>query len=319
MHSDDSAHRRADSEVVEPQHTRHTGAVPGPTVSERALPWVVRAAWVGVLLSGGRAIDDATGSDATVAWLAFVGWVAGVAALAVHAVVTLTATRVVVPVSVVAAVVTWASGASAVNGAVFTGAALVATVVALSSDFGRVFVQSSAYGDEDRYLLRPPLAYLMVAVLAWSLWAAATVGAGVAVATGHVVTSVVLLVVVAAGAVLGFPRWHLLARRWIVLVPAGVVVHDHLVLAETLMVRRADLARLGLAPAGTDAADLTGPATGHAIEIRTHTAVTALLGITPDHPGGQAIHLTGCLVAPGRPGRVLEAAERRRFPVGAIS
>lgn len=272
-----------------------------------------------VLLAGGRALDAAVGDEALVTWLAFAGWVAGVASLAVPAVVTLTASRVVVPLAFVAAVVTWFGGAGTVDGATFTGAAALATVIVLSSEFGRCFVQASAYGDEDRHLVRPPLGYAMVAMLAWALWAAVVTLAAVAAASGRTVTAIVLLAVGALGVVLGFPRWHVLARRWIVLVPAGVVVHDHLVLAETLMIRRTELSRLGLAPAGTDAADFTGPAAGHAVEIRTHEPVTALIGAVPGRRAGQAIHLTGCLVAPTRPGRMLAAAQRRRFPVGPIA
>jgi hypothetical protein len=100
-----------------------------------------------------------------------------------------------------------------------------------------------------------------------------------------------------------------------VLVPAGLVLHDPVVLGETLMIRRSDVARVGLAPAGTEAADLTGPATGHAIEVGTTVAVTALLAPTRQQPRGRAIHLTAFLASPTRPGRTLHAARERRFPL----
>jgi hypothetical protein len=95
-----------------------------------------------------------------------------------------------------------------------------------------------------------------------------------------------------------------------------LVIHDHLVLAETLMLRRAEIGRLHLAPAGTEAADLTGPAAGHAIEILTTESVTAIRAATPAKPTGTAIHLTACLVSPTRPGAALAAAGARRLPVG---
>ena len=63
------------------------------------------------------------------------------------------------------------------------------------------------------------------------------------------------------------PRFNALSRRWLVLVPAGVVVHDQVVLAETLMVSRSDVVGIELALAGTEAADFTGPAAGHAVEV----------------------------------------------------
>ena len=99
-------------------------------------------------------------------------------------------------------------------------------------------------------------------------------------------------------------------------VPVGLVIHDQLVLAETLMLRRQEIAGVRLAPGDTQAADLTGPAAGHAVEISTVEPVTALFAATPKQPRGTAIHLTACLVSPTRPGLALSAAAARRLPVG---
>lgn len=287
------------------------------------VPWALRAAWVAVLLVGGAALDGALdgveGTDATVVrWVALVGWVVGVAAMAVPAASTLTATRLVVPLSVPVAVVVWLAGADTAVAATFVGVASLTALIAASSELGRGFVQASAYGEEDRHLLRPPIAYLAVATLMWLIWATAAIGATVAAAHGAWPWAVVVGAVAVAGAVLGFPRWHRLSRRWLVLVPVGIVIHDHIVLGETLMLRRQEIARLGLAPAGTDAADFTGPTSGYAVEIRTNEPVTAIVAMVPGMPSGGAIHLTACLVAPSRPGRFLAASAARRFPVGPI-
>ena len=289
----------------------------------RAVPWLLRLVWIAVLVAGGAALDDAlagAGDTAATAtrWLALGGWVLGVAAMAIPAPVTLTLTRDVVPASVVVAGVTWVAGADVAPGALFVGLTVLASVVAGSSALGRAFVQASAYGAEDRHLLRPPLPYLLVAVLAWALWAAAVVVTGVAAAQGSVWIAIVAGTIALVGGALGLPRWNRLARRFLVIVPAGLVVHDHVVLAETLMFRRQEIARLGLALAGTDAADFTGPAPGHAVEIRTAESVTALVSMVPGAPRGGAIHLTACLVAPTRPGQFLASAAARRLPVGAL-
>jgi hypothetical protein len=297
-----------------------------PVGSERidqAMPWVLRALWIAVLVTGGRALDGALADAGSTAgevarWLGLAGWVIGVAAMAVPAVVTLTATRVLVPLTIPLAVAIWIGGATTTDGGIFLAAASLATVVALTSPVGRGFVQASAYGDEDRHLLRPPLPYLLVAGLAWAIWATVIVVAAVATAAGRPIVAACSGALGLVGLALGFTRWHRLTRRWIVIVPVGIVLHDHLVLAETLMLRRQEIARLGLAPSGTDAADLTGPAPGHAIEIRTTEPVTVLLGLGHGRTPGSAIHLTGCLVAPTRPGQVLAAAATRRLPVGAV-
>ncbi len=100
------------------------------------------------------------------------------------------------------------------------------------------------------------------------------------------------------------------------LVPAGVVLHDPVVLADTVSLRSAQIARIRLAPEDTDAADLTGPASGYAVEVQTTESITAVFAFTPSEPNGRAIHLTGFLVCPSRPGSALAAAARRGLPVG---
>lgn len=292
-----------------------------PTPSERWAPWVLRAVWVVVVWAGGAAIDGATAdrSDAVRAvatWGAGALWVVGVAAMAIPAVVSLTAVRAVVPLAVPSAVVAWLGGADAVDGALFAGAAAVAAVVAFAADLGRAFVQASAYGDEQRYPLRPPFAYLVASTVTWVIWTGCVLAGPLLLADRAWIAGVALTLLAAGGAVWAWPRWHKLSRRWLVLVPVGVVVHDHVVLAETLMLRRQELSGMRLAPAGTEAADMTGPAAGHAIEVLTHEPVTAIFAATPKEPRGRVIHLTGCLVSPSRPGRVLAAARERRLPVG---
>lgn len=302
---------------------RQTDGVDSAPAIERVLPWLLRVVWIGVLLAGGQALDDAL-ADATdvttgiVQWGVFAIWVAGALAMAVPAVATLTATRVIVPLVTPVAVACALGGADLADVLPLAAVGLLATVVALTGELGRLFVQASAYGDEDRHVLRPPAAYLAIAVLAWVLWSVALTLTGAAVSQERWIVAAIAGLVTIGGAVLGAPRWHRLSRRWLVLVPVGMVVHDQLVLAETLMLRRQEIGAVGLAPAGTDAADLTGPATGHAIEVRTTESVTALRAATPAAPRGTAVHLTGFIISPTRPGRVLAAAARRRLPVGAV-
>lgn len=285
-----------------------------PDSAERLVPWLLRLLWLLTGLAGSAALDGAlgTGAGATAARIALgAGWVGGVAAMTVPAVRSLTAVRVIVPLAVPAAVAMWIGGADDVDAVLALATSAIATVVACSAELGRAFVQASAYGAEDRHPLRPPAAYLAAAIASWVLAAAGlTIGLSL-VAASRWTAGVPVAAVGAAVAIWSVPRWHRLSRRWLVVVPIGLVLHDHLVLAETLMLRRHEIAGLALAPADTEAADLTGPAGGHAIEIRTTSPVTAVYAGTPRGPGGRAIHLTACLVAPSRPGRALAAAGRR--------
>jgi hypothetical protein len=288
---------------------------------ERAMPWVLRAVWIGVLVAGGAAIDEATASSAdsfgdAVRYASLAAWFAGVCAMALPAVVSLTAVRLIVPLGVPAAVVALVAGADATSGIIFLVLAVLACVVAFSALLGRVFVQASAYGEEDRHLLRPPAAYVLAAGISWAVWAALSIGAVLLLADRRWIIGAVVAVAAIGVGVLGWPRWHRLSRRWFVIVPIGIVIHDQLVLAETVMLRRQEIAGIRLAPAGTEAADLTGPAAGHAVEVATHESTTVIFAATPKEPRGTAIHLRSCLVAPSRPGEALQAAARRRLPVG---
>ncbi len=288
---------------------------------ERFVPWALRGMWVVVVLLAIPAVDDACEGrpDAIheVARIAGAGlWVLGVAAMAVPAVVSLTATRILVPLAVPVSLATAFGGAGTAVAVAFVATALAATFLAASAPLGRAFVQASAYGDEDRHLLRPPQAYLAAAVLTWILWAAALLSGPLLLADRRWVWGGIVSAIAVAGAAWGWRRWHRLSRRWFVLVPTGVVVHDHVVLGETLMVRRNEVAALHLAPAGTEALDLTGPAAGHAVEVVTREPTTAILAATPKLRRGRVIHFTACLVAPTRPGQLLGAARQRRLPVG---
>lgn len=281
--------------------------------SERVLPWLLRLAWVAVAVAGAAAIDGATADrGAAVADVARYGgavvWIAGVIAMALLAVVSLTATRVIVPLALPAAGMTLTFGADLVDGMAFAVTALVAALLAASGDTGRAFVQASAYGDERRYPLRPPAAYLLASVITWALWAAVLLACPLLLAARQWILGGPLSVLAAAGLMWGWRRWHRLSRRWLVVVPAGLVIHDHLVLAETLMLRRVEIAEVRLAPAGTGALDLTGPAAGHALEIVANEPATAIMAATPRTPRGTPVHFTACLIAPSRPGRALAAA-----------
>lgn len=285
------------------------------------MPWVLRACWVSLLVVGGEAVQQSTaGRPAAVRAVATWGggaiWLTGVMALAAASVVTLTAARAIVPLAVPAMVAAWFAGASTGVGALAVGVALAGSAVVCAAEFGRAFAQASAYGHEQRYPLRPPPAYVVAAVTTWLLVAAALLAGPLLLAHRRWFVGSVLCAAAVVLAVWAWPRWHKLSRRWLVIVPVGVVIHDHLVLGETLMLRRHEVAGMRLAPADTQAFDLTGPASGHALEISTTESVTVTLAASPKEPRGRVIHLTACLVAPSRPGQALESVAERHLPVG---
>jgi hypothetical protein len=242
-------------------------------------------------------------------WL---GWIVVLTASLVPTAVSLTVVRLMSPGAVVAAFVAATRHAStvAIIGAV--AVAIVAASLAYSAEFGGVFVQGSAYGDETRFPLRPPGPLVVGPLpLGWALVATAIVSGPLLLAARSYVLGAAVSSFGAALAWIFGRRCHRLARRFLVLVPAGIVVHDHLVLSDTSMFRKSDVASVGLALDRTEAADLTGKALGKAVEIVLKDFDTVVLAGTPKKPGGTALHVLAVLVSPSRPGRMLAEAARR--------
>ena len=283
--------------------------------------WGARLAWLAVAVFGGRAIGAAAASrsDAVqvVATLgSWAGWAAGALALAVPGLVPLTALRAIVPASLVVAGVALAAGADGSSTLALAIPAAVAAVLVGGADTGRVYVQASAYGDEDRFPLRAPYGYLAATVVSWALWVGAVVSGPLLWAARAWIPAVLVTLLIVATSWLFPRRWHLLSRRWLVAVPAGLVVHDPVVLADTLMMPRAQIRGIGAADGrASGALDLTGPTPGLALEIVLTDTATVVLAPRPATPKGTAIHLAALLVAPSRPGAVLREADRRRLPV----
>jgi hypothetical protein len=283
--------------------------------------WVLRVAWVSVAtavgLALGTALQQASSTArivSSVAWWAAVGMV--VVALVVPGPLSLTVARVLVPASIPVAVIAWMAGAGAARGIGGTALAAVATVVVLSAECAEALAQGSAYGHERRFPLRTPAAILPIAIVTWLVWCAVLLAALVLVCQQRWVVGGALGALAVALTWLTLTRQHRLSNRWLVLLPAAVVVHDPLLLGETLMVPRANVTGAALATTDTQAADLSGPAAGVAVEVATRDAVTVVFPSSAEHPLGRAIHARAFLVCPSRPGRALQAMAEANLPVG---
>ena len=283
--------------------------------------WAFRAVWASLPFAAAPALAQVF-SDASRAvqlvgsaglWL---GWIVVLTASLVPTTISLTVVRLVSPCAVVAAFVSSTRHASSIAIVSAVVVAIMAVSLAYSAEFGGVFVQGSAYGDETRFPLRPPGPLVVGPLpLGWALAAAAIVsGPLLLAARSYVLGAAVTAFGVALTWIFG-RRCHRLARRFLVLVPVGIVVHDHLVLSDTSMFRKSDVASVGLALDKTEAADLTGKALGNAVEIALKDFDTVVLAGTPKKPGGTALHVLSVLVSPSRPGRVLTEAARRGHAV----
>ena len=264
---------------------------------ERIVVSVVIAAWVTIAIASPwqTIADDASRSVSWVlltwGWLL---WTSVAASLLVPSPTSLTIVRIVVPLSVVVSI------AASQPLAIFCS--VVALIVCASPVFVDAMVQGGAYGDESRFALRTPLPYVVPAIIAWLLYTAALIGGSLLLAAQQYIVGAVLVTI---GILLSrtIPqRLHRLARRWLVLVPVGIVVHDHLVLHETIMAPSAKILSVARTSDVGEAADLTGGVFGERITIALTEADKVILSkITAKALGTtEALHVKMFCIAPRR-------------------
>lgn len=288
----------------------------------RFAPWSLRAVWALLPLLAGpgfaAALDPTSGTLRATASLAlWVVWAVTLLATLVPAPPTLTLLRIVAPAAPLAA--GWAA-ATGRPSAVAAAGAVVGTVaaaaVALAPAIGRAFVNAPAYPNERRHLLRLPGPLALGPVpLAWAVTVAAPTAALLLAATGVWVGAAAALVLGGPAAFVAARSLHALTQRWLVLVPAGLVLKDAMALTEPVLFRRELVLALQPAPEGTDSLDLTLGSAGLALELLLTEKVPMTLVKAKERtsePGASA----RLLITPTRPGAVLADAAERSIRVG---
>ena len=288
--------------------------------------WGLAAMWALVPLVAGPALAEALDprrhlfrSTASVGlWLV---WAATLVATLVPRTVTLTLVRIVTPAAVVAAA--WAAAATPSLGAddaLALAITVVTAAVAFAPAVGDVFVNGSSYGDERRLPLRAPGVLLLGPIeLTWAVVVAGATAGPLLLGDGVWIVGALALVLGWTVAWWGVRSLHLLARRWLVFTPAGIVVHDQLAVVEAMLVLRNQVESLGPAPLDSPARDLTQGAPGLALELATREPVA--ISPTPvrrwrgQHPVVSE-DVTSVLFTPSRPGVVLSEAAARHYPIG---
>lgn len=181
---------------------------------------------------------------------------------------------------------------------------------------GDRMVNGLAYGSERRMTLRPPAFALLGPVqLAWLVLFAGAVIGPFLLAAGRYILGSIALVVGAIAVWLGGRVLHQLSRRWIVFVPAGFVIHDHVVPVESILLRRSIVSNLGAAvvPLAEEAVDLTGGAAGLSLEVTLDEPVVFGRRIDRQVVNTEAGRL---VFTPTLPGAVLTEARTRAIKIG---
>lgn len=286
-----------------------------------------RVVWVLLPFAAGPALADAleprSGAVRTLASVAlWLGWAGVLAASLVPSTVSLTVVRTLTPVGAVAA--TWAAVEASrslpdgvgVTTTLALASTAIASVVVMAPGIGDRFVDGSSYGPERRLPLRIPAPLLFGPLeLAWSAALAGAVTGPLLLAAERWVAGGAALVIGVPVCVLAVRSMHTLARRWVVLVPGGMVIHDPLTVTESVLMPRTMIERLAPAEADTDAFDLTQRAAGLALEVTLREPLPVSL-YTPRSRVPASATVGALLFTPTRPAAVLDAAVERRIPVG---
>ena len=263
----------------------------------RVIVAVTAVAWVALALASPwtTLANDHPGSFAvTVSVWGWMLWIAVMIALLVPSPVSLTTVRCCTPIAVV-------SGLAVVSPpAVF--ASIVALMLGFSSLFADVMVQGGAYGEEQRFALKTPVPSMLPTVIAWGVLVFSLVGGSLFVGAGRYALGGPLL---AVGLVLAtrVPRLlHRHSRRWLVIVPAGIVVHDHYVLAETFMSPRSKVEHVVVVNEAGETADFTGGVAGRRLAVSLREADKIVLSpITAKIlKTSAALHVKSFSIAPRR-------------------
>ncbi|MFM8652119.1 MAG: hypothetical protein ACKODE_07345, partial [Acidimicrobiaceae bacterium] len=193
-------------------------------MANKSFIWFLRAS-VGILPFIGAGIDNLVDNHSTnvqfaATLLAWVVWSACTFAVFFLHPITLTVTRVTTPV-IAATLIIAVFDTTQTQEIISASIGVAILLLSFNADIGNAFVQASAYGDEKRFLLRPPVALVAPVVLATSILIATTIAAPLVLAAKNLWIGLFCAIASAVGIWFFARRIHQLSRRWFVFVPAG--------------------------------------------------------------------------------------------------
>lgn len=285
--------------------------------------WILRVVWATLPLTAGPAAADVLDGWATApgllgAVVLWAAWAGGLLATFAPRPWGLTVARATAPLMTAAAVAAVADGVPVPTGSGALAAGVAAWVLVATPAFGRASANGAAYGDERRYPLKTPPALLLgVLPAAVLLVGAGTVAGPLLLADRRWVLGAVLTLAGWTAAAATVPMLHRLSRRWVVLVPAGLVVVDPLTLADPTLFPRERIRSLRPLPgprAPSDALDLRLGATVGSLAVELAEEAT-LVRAARLRVAALPCTADTLVVAPVASGALLAEAEARRLPV----
>jgi hypothetical protein len=281
--------------------------------------WTARVAWIVLPFTTGAAVGDmiepwARAPEIVAAVLLWAAWFAGLVALLTMRPWGFTTLRVVAPCAVVIAVASaWSAPWPTATLAIVS--ASCAALTALSSPIAHACAASTAYGPERRFPLRVPMSLLAGPLpLSVGIVAAGSACGPLLLANHQFVAGSVALIagVAIAGALIR--SLAALDHRWLVLVPAGLVVVDPLTFPDPVLLPREHIESLRRAPIDARARERSEILVGGPgpVLLTCREPGTFLRRSGRGHASIEADRLR---LSPLRPGLVLIAAGTHRIAV----
>jgi hypothetical protein len=210
--------------------------------------WIARIAWILLPVTMGSAIASATdgwrhASTTTFAVLLYATWAIATLALLAPRPWGFTVLRVAAFGACVLAVWTLGAGDSGTRW-IAAPHAIIAAILVVSEPVVTASTNSDAYGNERRFPLRVPPLLLLVAGIAAAVTLVGLAAGPLVIAADHLGIGIVVTLLGWALAAAALRSLHSLDRRFIVLVPAGLVVADAIVLTDPVLLVRERILRV---------------------------------------------------------------------------
>lgn len=282
---------------------------------------IMRVIWISLPLLCGPSLADSLNDfklllRTTVSISLWTFWVLILLSTLIATPISLAIIRIGAPAA--AALSLWSAleTSGSVSGIIGLAASAIAACVALSAPLGDRFSDGASYGDERRFLLRAPgPVLLLLGPLAWlTSVAGLTVGPILLLNKNFLLGSLISLC--------GFPLAALasnaiyqLGKRWLVLVPAGILLHDHLSVGDPTLIPRNQLANFSPAKVETNALDLSQNSFGLSLEIQCLTPLSMMLRTGTRKTTNETSIVESFLINPVRPNVLLAEAQKRGLRV----
>jgi hypothetical protein len=289
--------------------------------SESVTTGIMRVIWISLPLLCGPSLADSFNDfklllRTTVSISLWTFWVLILLSTLIATPISLAIIRIGAPAA--AALSLWSAleTSGSVSGIIGLAASAIAACVALSAPLGDRFSDGASYGDERRFLLRAPgPVLLLLGPLAWlTSVAGLTVGPILLLNKNFLFGSLISLC--------GFPLAALasnaiyqLGKRWLVLVPAGILLHDHLSVGDPTLIPRNQLANFSPAKVETNALDLSQNSFGLSLEIKCLTPLSMMLRTGTRKTTNETSIIESFLINPVRPNVLLAEAQKRGLRV----